>query len=135
MVTFYCPACWAETPEGAATCPCCSADVQGVTDSRSYTAKLVAALSHPEPTTPVRAAKILGELRAAEAVGPLLDLVRQTRDPYTQAAAAEALGRIGAAESWPVLAELAENGPILARRQARIALSRMKPAEGGPGNE
>ena len=131
MTTFYCPACWAEIVEGAAACPRCSADVRGVLDGRSYVAKLVAALSHPEPTTPIRAAKTLGELKAAEAVGPLLDLARRPPDPFIQAAAVEALGRIGAAEARPVLADLAEHGPFLARIEATAALARMAQEEEG----
>jgi HEAT repeat protein len=73
-------------------------------------------------------------LRATEAVGPLLDLVRKQTDPYTQAAAVEALGWIGGAGVRATLADLAEHGPVLARRKAAEALGRLGPEGSSSGS-
>jgi HEAT repeat protein len=111
MVTFFCPGC--------------GADIPAVLDQRSYVDKLIAALSHPEPSTPIRAAWILGKLRTKAAVVPLLELLRGKSDLYTKAAAIEALGQIGEPSVRPTLAELAEGGPPTLRRIAEEALDRL----------
>jgi HEAT repeat protein len=122
MITFFCPNCWKEVNEADKVCPHCGVDIPGVLDQRDYVAKLIAALSHPEPTTPVRAAWILGKLRAKSAVRPLLALVRGNADLFLKAAAVEALGQIGDASARQVLVELAEKGPVLLRAKATEAL-------------
>jgi len=91
--------------ENATACPSCGAGIIGASASRDYVAKLMAALSHPEPTTPIRAATILGRLAPAEAVAPLLHVLRGPADAYIKSAAAETLGEIGAQEAREVLAE------------------------------
>jgi HEAT repeat protein len=126
MVTFFCPNCWSEVKEGEKVCPRCGVEISKVLDQRDYIGKLIAALSHPEPTTPLRAAWLLGKLRARSAVGALLDLLQGGADPYVKAAAVEALGQIGEASAEGVLAELAERGPVLLRGKAEEALRRLR---------
>jgi len=63
MSTFYCTNCWAEVPESAATCPRCGDDIAARQTRADFVDKLIAALRHCEPMTPVRAAWILGERR------------------------------------------------------------------------
>jgi HEAT repeat protein len=125
MITFYCPACWIEVIEAVTTCPSCGADIVAVTANRNYVTKLIAALSHPEPTTPIRAAAILGQLKAADAIKPLLSLLRSEADPYIKAAAAEALGEIGGSQAYDDLIRQAISGPAVVRRAAAQALSRL----------
>jgi HEAT repeat protein len=122
MITFFCPSCWGEVDEAERVCPRCGVDIPSVLDQRDYVAKLIAALSHPEPTTPVRAAWILGKLCAKSAVGPLLALVQGNTDQFVKAAAVEALGQIGDVSARMVLSELAENGTFLLRSKATEAL-------------
>lgn len=52
----------------ATTCPCCGADLRDFT-GKSYEEKLILALRHPEPTIPIRAAMILGELKSQAGFG------------------------------------------------------------------
>jgi HEAT repeat protein len=125
MVTFFCPNCWAEVKEEDKVCPHCAVVMQDVRDQRSYVDSLIAALAHPEPTTPIRAAWILGLLRAKAAVEPLINLLSGKADPYQKAAAVEALGHIGDESARDVLAELADQGPFILRAKAREALERL----------
>ncbi len=122
MTTFYCPSCWGEVTMKDESCPHCRVQIATMLDQRDYVAKLIAALSHPEPTTPIRAAWILGRLRAEQAVTPLLEVLRGTADQYIKAAAVEALGQIGGPHVQATLRELAEHGPILLRRKAQEAI-------------
>lgn len=126
MVTFYCPNCWFEVKEEEKVCPHCAAEISKVLDQRDYIGKLIAALLHREPSIPLRAAWLLGKLRAKSAVGALLDLLEGGADPYVKAAAVEALGRIGEASAETLLAELAEQGPVLLRGKAEEALKRLR---------
>jgi len=125
MATYYCPRCWHEVGGEIPVCPHCGAEIAEVLERRDYTAKLIAALSHPEPTTPLRAIWVLGKLRAVKAAEPLMHLLQGKADPYTKAAAVEALGLIGAPGARPILTELAENGPVLLRDKAAEALRRL----------
>lgn len=122
MITFFCPSCWGEVNDAERVCPHCGVDIPGLLDQRDYVAKLIAALSHPEPTTPIRAAWILGKLRAKSAVVPLLTLLQGDADLFVKAAAVEALGQIGDTSARMVLAELAKEGPVLLRGKASEAL-------------
>jgi HEAT repeat protein len=96
-----------------------------VLEQRDYVAKLIAALTHPEATTPVRAAWILGMLRAKSAVGPLLSLIQGGADLFAKAAAVEALGQIGDPAARSVLAGLAQGGLVVLRGKATEALKRL----------
>jgi HEAT repeat protein len=122
MITFFCPSCWSQVDQAVTVCPHCGVDIQNVLDQRDYVAKLIAALTHPEASTPIRAAWILGRLRASAAVGPLLTLLEGDADVFIKMAAVEALGQIGDASPRPLLAELAERGPALLRNKAAQAL-------------
>jgi HEAT repeat protein len=122
MITFFCPSCWSQVDQAVAVCPHCGVDIQNVLDQRDYIAKLIAALTHPEPSTPIRAAWILGRLRASAAVGPLMALLQGNADVYIKMAAVVALGQIGDSNARPLLVELAERGPLLLRNKAVQAL-------------
>jgi HEAT repeat protein len=122
MITFFCPNCWKEVKETDTVCPHCLANIAELLQQRDYVAKLIAALSHPEPGVPIRAAWILGKLRARTAVQPLLALLQGDADQFVKAAAVEALGQIGDTTARPVLLELAQKGPVLLRNKAIEAL-------------
>ncbi len=106
MVTYYCPYCWETIPAGTRACPACGAPLEE--DSRDIIAKYIAALSHPQAETRLRAAWILGQMRAARAIESLVEVVtaRGYGDPYLLAAAAESLGQIGGDEAEKALVAL-----------------------------
>jgi HEAT repeat protein len=125
VTIFYCVECWREMPPEATTCPACGADVERLSSERSYIQKLIAALKHPEPETPVRAAWLLGQVRATEAVPALMRVVQESPDPYLVEAAVEALGQIGDPACRATLVWAAREGAVRVRRAAAEALRRL----------
>ena len=69
MTIYYRPLCHAENRLSDANCHRCGAELD--TGGADYVSKLISALDHPEPETPVRAAWILGELRERRTVEAL----------------------------------------------------------------
>ncbi len=123
-VTYYCPSCWSEVGS-ASVCPACGADLQHYVKER-YEEKLIRALHHPEPTVPVRAAMILGDLRSKASVEPLIEVAASSRDPYIQEAAVDALGHIGDLRALHCLEQLSREGVVRVRRAAQQAIKTLK---------
>jgi hypothetical protein len=67
----------------------------------------------------VRAAWLLGRLRATDTLTALMRVVQQTRDPYLAEAAVDALGEIGDPIPRPVLERAATDGAVRVRQAAR----------------
>jgi HEAT repeat protein len=107
-MTYFCPQCWHEIAEGLPSCPHCGADQFALYDE-SFIQKLIRALHHPEPETPIRAATILGQVRAVEAIPELAQVMRTTHDPYIAAACATALAAVGTVEAVAELQQLAQS--------------------------
>ena len=108
-------------------CLVCGTDVRDLVGD-SYEQKLLQALYHPEPTVPVRAATILGELGSRAAVEPLIELAASTSDLYLQEAAVTALGRIGDAQAASLLHRLSREGALRVRSAADRALKALSHA-------
>jgi HEAT repeat protein len=125
MITFYCPRCWTELAEDVARCPRCGTWLREV-DKDEYAVKLIGALRHPEPTTAVRAAAILGALRERRAVQPLLALIASSRDPYILESAVEALGNIGDCSAIEGLSETLAHSFVRVRGKAAEALGKFQ---------
>ena len=92
----------------------------GARSPRSYEDKLVAALRGPLPDRRILAAQVLGRIRSRAAIATLEALARDQADPYLAAEAARALASID--PDLPSVAELAREGPALARRALRNVL-------------
>ncbi|MEW6770522.1 MAG: HEAT repeat domain-containing protein [Bacillota bacterium] len=109
-ITYFCQKCWREVPADArGPCPHCGAILE---DNASYVEKLIRALDAPEAMTALRAAYLLGKLKAAAAVPALAAKLQESPDPYLAAAACEALARIGTPEA---------KAAVCAARQHRFA--------------
>jgi HEAT repeat protein len=119
---FYCPACWREVPELIHVCPYCKVDVERLTLEQDYAQKLIAALDHPEPTTPVRVAWILGMRKEIRAVPRLAQLARESEDPYIVEAAVEALGKIGDPTGLEAIRFAAQHGGARVHTKAQRAM-------------
>lgn len=118
---YYCPSCWAEIASQTEMCPACGADIRDFA-GESYELKLIRALRHPEPTVPLRAATILGELQSKAAVPALIETATRTEDPYLQEAAVKALGALSDEAAAPCLERLSREGALRVRIAARHAL-------------
>jgi HEAT repeat protein len=123
---FYCTNCWAEVAESATICPKCGDDIVARQARSDYVEKLIAALRHPEPTTPIRAAWILGERREPVAVEPLCRLVRESRDAFIVESVVEALGKIGDAHALTVIESATRHPSPRVRNAAKKALAQLR---------
>lgn len=123
-ITYFCPSCWNEVGT-ATTCPDCGADLRAFS-GQSYEEKLILALRHPEPTVPIRAAAILGELRSRTAVEPLIDIATSSKDPYIQEAAVDALRDIGDRRALSCFDHLSREGAVRVRAAAEHALKALE---------
>ena len=117
IVPYFCINCWNEIKKDVAICTHCGADQTSLT-KETFVEKLIRALHHPEPETPIRAAFVLGNLRAQEAVPALVRLLHESPDPYIAAACAEALGRVGGTDALSALRHIFEIGRSVIVRQA-----------------
>ena len=123
MVRYYCPKCWCDFAEDVRRCPECGQDIQAFLRERDYVERLIAALNHPEPETPIRAAWILGRIGGERAVEPLISLVTKTKDDYIARTAVEALARIGTPEAMAFLRTLAAHPAQMVRQAAAKGLA------------
>ncbi|MGC9151178.1 MAG: HEAT repeat domain-containing protein [Microbacter sp.] len=124
-MTFYCTNCWHEIDPDIAVCPYCGANQYALSEEE-YDEKLIRALHHPEPMTPIRAAFILGERGVHKAVPDLEKVILENKDPYLVKEALEALGKIGLQESETFLNHcLHMDIGILARKAGMDAIRRM----------
>ena len=127
-MAYYCMQCWNEIDEAVTVCPSCGADQKALTEE-PFVQKLLRALRHPEPETPIRAAYVLGKLRAREGVLELIRLMHESPDPYIAAACAEALGEIGGTTAFDSLRSvLTRDCPLPVWRAAEKALQRFAAA-------
>ncbi len=124
-MTFYCTNCWREVPQTATVCPHCGDDIAARQSRADYADKLIAALHHPEPTTPIRAAWILGQRRERRAVEPLCELARESNDSFIAESAVNALGAIGDARARETLQWAAACAQPRLRGAAREALKKV----------
>jgi len=128
MIFFYCPNCWSRIKEDGRICPECKEEIKSFV-RLSYFKRLVRALNHPERTTRIRAAYILGELRDKRAVKPLAKAIVRTpgiRDIFFEEAIVVALGKIDGEEALPILISLLEHRSFLVRTAALNSLNRFK---------
>jgi len=118
---FYCPHCWKELPDRQVSCPYCHEHISSW-DVKTFTDKLLGALYHPEPTTQTRAVYILGERKSEEALGPLVRLFRQSKNPFLQSEIVGAAGKIGGSEALAFVVQALQQDSFMVRSEAAHAL-------------
>jgi len=126
-MVVYCSECWSENQYGESKCRSCGTKLIPVPE-KNFVDKLITALRHPEPTTPIRAAWILGQRKEKLAVQPLLDLVKTSTDPYILSAVVNALGQIGDSSVIDTLEQLLDTTFLKVRLEIIKALRNI----GGP---
>lgn len=90
MVHYFCLNCWNEIDKDVTICPYCGAD-QKKLDKIEFNEKLIRAIYHPEPETPIRVANILAKLKLKSAIPDLFNRLVNEKDPYIIEAIVEAL--------------------------------------------
>ena len=128
MVRFYCPGCWKDFGENLNPCPHCGLDIREFWNSKDWIEKLILALHHPEPSTPVRAAWLVGRIGDQRAIGALIRLIEETDDIYIARAAVKALGEIGGPEAVQFLRSLTGHAVQMIRDEAKAILDELKGA-------
>lgn len=123
MPRFYCPDCWLDFEKDYAVCPSCSFEIREFWSSKDYVEKLIVSLRHPEQSTPVRAAWLLGKIKDPRAVAPLCELVETAPDVFIARAAVGALGEIDTPESRRFLESLTNHPDRVVRNQVRKILA------------
>lgn len=122
-MVFYCSNCWSEIGRDEVYCSHCGAD-QRLLEKESFVKKLTRALHHPEPETPLRAAQVLGDIVAEDALPDLMQVLCATSDPYLAAACAKALGKIGNPAALTMLRDfLSTNPSVIVRHAVEEALA------------
>jgi HEAT repeat protein len=124
MVRFFCPGCWEDFAEDRSVCPNCGLRIDEFWEPLDHVDKLIVALDHPEPSTPVRAAHLLGRIGDQRAVPALIRTVKTTRDIYLARASIRALGEIGSLGAIQFLRSLSAHPAKLVREEAQIVLTR-----------
>lgn len=128
-MNLYCPQCWEINGWGSRVCERCGAPLRG-SEGETYAEKLIWALRHPQAATALRAATILGHLKAREATHALLDVLNAPgTDPYLRGAVARALGAVGDPAVRTALVGALEQGPVMVRLAAVEALDALGPEE------
>ncbi len=125
---FFCPNCWSQVREDERVCPACQKEIEPL-DQIGYFDKLTRALHHPEATTRMRAAYILGEIGDKRGIQPLADLIDQawgTESLFFLREIAIALGKIDGDEVVPALVRLLDHPSFLIREAALKALPKAK---------
>jgi len=124
MITFYCPVCWKEFHEDLGRCPQCGADIYEFWNSRDFVEKLILALEHPEPTTPIRTAWLLGRIKDPRAVNALKRLAKKSRDVYIARAALEALGQMDEPDIRAFIRTFLTHPSVVIRKEVERILSK-----------
>jgi hypothetical protein len=123
MVRFFCPGYWEDFAEDTRVCRSCGLRIYEFWEALDQVEKLIVALDHPEPSTSVRAAHLLGRMGDQRAVPALIRAVETTRDVYLARASIRALGEIGSPEGIQFLQSLTAHPARLIGEEAERALS------------
>ena len=89
---YFCPNCWNDFDENLTHCSYCGQNINEFWQSKDFVEKLIVALDHPVPETPIRTAWILGKMREERAIDPLISLIERTQDVFIACEALKALG-------------------------------------------
>jgi len=122
MVHFYCPQCWHDFPRDVPTCPICHLDIRAFWQSKDWVDKLVIALGHPEHSTALRAAWLLGKVKDSRSVRALGETAQATGDVYLAREAVRALAEIDGPEARKELRKLVRHRAKMVRDEAELAL-------------
>lgn len=111
-MVYYCTNCWKEIKKDETICPYCGTD-QSILDKAAFKDKLINALNHPEPETPIRAANILAQLKVKEAVPSLIKKLEKEKDPFIIESIVRALIEIDLLGTKPHIMKICAGNPTV----------------------
>lgn len=125
---YYCPHCWREVKAQTGICPFCRGNIT-MAAHRSFDDKLIAALHHPEPQTPLRVSAILGKRKTAAALPALRarlteELKKSKPDPYLAATLIKTIYTLGGLSVAELRSYTARNYPLSVRLMVHKILSK-----------
>jgi len=123
MTRFFCPGCWKDFEQDSDRCHFRGLNIREFRDSKDHVEKLILALHHPEASTPIRAAWLLGKTGNPRAVSALVDLFNSAHDIYIVRAAVQALGETGSPEARAFLETLTRHPASMIRREVKNILA------------
>jgi HEAT repeat protein len=109
---YYCTNCWSEIDKSVLICPFCNAN-QNESGNENYITKLIRALDHPEPSTPIRVAGILAQLKEKKAIPYLVKRLKIEKDPYIIEAFVNALVKIDLDKAKLVINKILSDSPVV----------------------
>ena len=112
---FYCTNCWEEIKEVDKICPNCGIEISKLEDE-SFIQKLIRALEHPEPETPIRAAYVIANRKAKESLPYLMNKIKSEKDPFILKAFIEAVLKIDPRLKSEIRNILGETVPITLKK-------------------
>jgi HEAT repeat protein len=124
-MTTLCPACWRVVPHDALRCSHCGADI-GRLHERDFRDKLLAALSHPNADTVIRAAVALAARHDPEASRAIeTAMARFANEPHVLAGLLNALILVGDDDARRIAQGALGHRSVIVRRAAAAALEHM----------
>ena len=112
---YYCTNCWNEIDKGVIICHYCAAD-QTELEQEKFSEKLIRALNHPEPETPIRAAEIIARLKVKEAIPVLISKLQYEKDPFIIEAVVKALLKLDPTRINEIKNIIGTNPPVTVKK-------------------
>jgi HEAT repeat protein len=94
-------------------------------DGSDYVEKLITALKSPVPEIPINTAMLLGKIKDARAVQPLIDCIENTDDVFIIREAVRALGEIGTSNAVIYLKAMRDHRANMVRDEVQSVLKRL----------
>ncbi len=119
---YYCPRCWKDFSNDYEICPYCGLNIKEFWSKKDKVEKLIIALNHPEGSTRLRAAWLLGKEKDPRALPHLIKACNREDDLYLIRECIKAIGLIGGNEAEKFLLKMRNHPATMIKNEAQKAL-------------
>ncbi len=123
---YYCPRCWKDFSKDHDICPHCGLNIKDFWAKKDRVEKLIIALNHPEGSTRLRAAWLLGKEKDKRALPYLIEACNREDDLYLIRECIKAIGSIGGDEAKKFLLKMRDHPASMIKDEVEIALSNLR---------
>jgi len=123
---YYCPRCWKDFSEDHDICPSCGLNIKEFWSQKDRVEKLIIALNHPEGSTRLRAAWLLGKEKDKRALPYLIKACSRDDDLYLVRECIKAIGLIGGDEAKEFLSKMCNHPALMIKNEAQLALLKLE---------